>query len=133
MQEDCNFTFHRVGRKWALLHYIVRLVFVLSPHPSEWSESLKDEVLNFFPGTFQLIGNLRLSPGSCLPGSFLLFLRGCVVTWYNGHFRFPYTTKLSFYVQRLKKIVGLSISSQIPWLANLTFLKILDLEFLKME
>lgn len=105
MQEDCNFTFHWVGRKWALLHYIVRLVFVLSPHPSERSESLKDEVLNFFPGSFQFIWRLLLLPGSCLTGLFLLLLRGWVVSRYDGHFRFSHLTKPNFFIQRQKRIL----------------------------
>lgn len=51
---DCNFTFYWIGRKWALPHYIVKLVFVLNTHPSEQSEPLTSELLDFFTGSWRL-------------------------------------------------------------------------------
>lgn len=59
MEADCNFSFHWIGRKWTLHHYIVRFVFVLNPHQCEQSEPLKSELLGFFPGSHWLSAQIE--------------------------------------------------------------------------
>jgi hypothetical protein len=106
VEADCNFTFHWVGRKWALPHYITRLVFVLNPHPSELSELLKAELLGFFPEAFSLYGLLFILPVSCPTHWFISFpLRDSIVSSYDGHFKFANTTRSNLLVQRQKRVL----------------------------